>query len=109
MARGEKELESVVLVRAIRLNAVVAGLVTGLMAGLALFIVTNWLVLKGGRIVGPHLLLLNQFFPGYRMTFQGSLVGFAWAFVVGFVAGFAVVRVYNVLVDLRSPRPAGRA
>lgn len=109
MARGEKELESVVLVRAIRLNAVVAGLVTGLMAGLVLFIVTNWLVLKGGQVVGPHLVLLNQFFPGYRMTFLGSLIGCAWAFGVGFVAGFAVVRIYNVLVDLRSPRPAGRA
>src|SRR5262245_65562491 len=99
MARDEKELESVVLVRAIRLNAVVAGLVTGLMAGLALFIATNWLVLKGGRVVGPHLLLLNQFFPGYRMTFQGSLIGFAWAFVVGIVVGFGGGRHLQATVD----------
>ncbi len=109
MARTERELETVVLVRAIRLNAVVAGLVTGLMAGLALFVATNWLVLKGGRVVGPHLVLLNQFFIGYRMTFLGSLIGFAWAFAVGFVAGFAVVRIYNLLVDLRSPRRTGGA
>jgi len=109
MARTERELETVVLVRAIRLNAVVAGLVTGLMAGLALFIATNWLVLKGGSVVGPHLVLLNQFFIGYRMTFLGSLIGFAWAFAVGFVAGFAVVRIYNLLADLRSPRRTGRA
>jgi hypothetical protein len=43
------------------------------------------------------------------MTFLGSLIGFAWAFAVGFVAGFAVVRIYNLLVDLRSPRRTGGA
>jgi len=94
-------LEAVVLVRAIRLNAVIAGLVTGFMAGFALFAATNWLVLKGGRVVGPHLALLNQFFPGYQVTFVGSLIGGAWAFVVGFVAAFAIVRIYNVTMGLR--------
>ncbi|HMB34321.1 MAG TPA: hypothetical protein VKV41_09840 [Methylomirabilota bacterium] len=94
-------LEAVVLVRAIRLNAVIAGLVTGFMAGFALFAATNWLVLKGGRVVGPHLALLNQFFPGYQVTFVGSLIGGAWAFVVGFVAAFAIVRIYNVMMGLR--------
>jgi len=94
-------LEAVVLVRAIRLNAVIAGLVTGFMTGFALFAATNWLVLKGGRVVGPHLALLNQFFPGYQVTFVGSLIGGAWAFVVGFVAAFAIVRIYNVMMGLR--------
>lgn len=105
MAGTEKdnELEAVVLVRVVRLNAVIAGLVTGLLAGFALFLATNWLVLKGGRVVGPHLALLNQFFPGYRVTFVGSFIGGAWAFAVGFVAAFAVVRIYNVMVSLRAP------
>jgi hypothetical protein len=102
MVGNEKELETVILVRAVRLNAVVTGLVTGLMAGLALFVATNWLVVKGGAVVGPHLVLLNQFFLGYRITFRGSLIGFAWAFALGFVAGFAMVRIYNLLVGLRS-------
>ena len=94
-------LEAVVLVRAIRLNAVIAGLVTGFMAGFSLFAATNWLVLKGGRVVGPHLALLNQFFPGYQITFVGSFIGGAWAFVVGFAAAFAIVRIYNVMMGLR--------
>jgi hypothetical protein len=107
MVRNEKELEAVILVRAVRLNATIAGLVTGLMAGFALFVATNWLVLKGGAVVGPHLLLLNQFFLGYRVTFRGSLIGFAWAFCLGFAAGFAIVRIYNALVGLRSSGAAG--
>src|SRR2546426_7033983 len=107
MVRNEKELEAVILVRAVRLNAIIAGLVTGLMAGLALFVATNWLVLKGGAVVGPHLLLLNQFFLGYRVTFRGSLIGFAWAFCLGFAAGFALVRIYNSLVGLPAFRATG--
>ena len=104
MARDAKKLTDLVLVRVVRLNAVIVGLVTGLMAGLALFVATNWLILKGGRVVGPHLALLGQFFIGYRVTFVGSLIGFAYAFVLGFGVGYAVARIYNWLVDLRERR-----
>src|SRR5215468_10050056 len=79
------------------------GVVTGLLAGLALFVATNWLVLKGGRVVGPHLALLGQYFIGYRVSFVGSLIGFAWAFSLGFLVGAAVVAIYNRLADLRDP------
>jgi hypothetical protein len=108
MAHDAKELGDLVLVRVVRLNAVIVGMVSGLMAGLAVFVATNWLILKGGRVVGPHLALLGQFFIGYRVTFVGSLIGFVWAFVVGFLVGAAVVWIYNRLADLRSPARAGR-
>jgi hypothetical protein len=84
-------------IRILRLDATLTGLTTGLVAGLGVFVATNWLVVKGGPPVGPHLALLAQFFPGYRVTFVGSLVGFAWAFGCGFVAGYLVSRVYNRL------------
>ncbi len=103
MARDTKDLEALVLVRVVRLNAMVAGLVTGLFAGLALFVATNWLLLKGGAVVGPHLALLGQYFIGYRVSFVGSLIGFVWAFAVGFLAGGAVVWIYNRLAGLRTP------
>ncbi|HEX5418102.1 MAG TPA: hypothetical protein VFZ25_20800 [Chloroflexota bacterium] len=85
----------------LRLNAVITGFVTGFFAGLAVFIATNWLLLKGGDVVGPHLGLLGQFFIGYTVSFVGSLIGFAYAFVVAFLVGFFVGRVYNWLIDLR--------
>ena len=44
-----------------------------------------------------HLALLSQFFLGYRVTFAGSLIGFAWAFGCGFAGGYFVSRVYNLL------------
>ncbi|HKZ05956.1 MAG TPA: hypothetical protein VJU81_10840 [Methylomirabilota bacterium] len=108
MTTDPKDLEALVLVRVVRLNAAVAGVVTGLLAGLALFVATNWLILKGGPVVGPHLALLGQYFIGYRVTFVGSLIGFVWAFAVGFVVGAAVVAIYNRLADLRDPHARSR-
>jgi ABC-type dipeptide/oligopeptide/nickel transport system permease subunit len=105
MAEDDKTLEKVVLTRLLRLNATVQGFVTGIVAGLGIFIATNWLVLKGGDVVGPHLSLLSQFFIGYRVTFVGSLIGFAYAFVIGFIIGYVVAQIYNRIVDARDNRP----
>jgi hypothetical protein len=79
--------------------------------GLAVFIATNWLVIKGGHIdavtgeyvVGPHLQLLSQFFIGYRVSFVGSVIGFLYGFALGALAGAFVGWVYNKVVDLRNP------
>lgn len=101
MAEDQEALEEIVLARLLRLNAMVQGVVTGIVAGLGVFIATNWLVLKGGKVVGPHLALLGQFFLGYRVTFVGSLIGFVYAFVYGFIGGYFVARMYNWLVDIR--------
>jgi hypothetical protein len=76
------------------------GLAFGFLFGLGLFIATNVLVAKGGEVVGPHLGLLANFFPGYRVTFPGSLVGFVYAFVMGYGFGRTVSVVYNRLIGL---------
>jgi len=101
-------IEEIVLTRLLRLNATLQGIVAGLVAGIAVFAATNWLILRGGHlgpqgevIVGPHLSLLSQFFVGYRVTFLGSIIGFAYAFVLGFRIGFGVAITYNFFVDLK--------
>jgi hypothetical protein len=104
MTNDRSAFENLVLTRVMRLNAIVQGVVTGLVAGLAIFIATNWLVIKGGTVVGPHLALLGQFFIGYRVTFIGSLIGFAYGFVLGFGVGYAVARMYNWLAEVRERR-----
>jgi hypothetical protein len=94
-------LEAALSVRIVRLEALVQGIAWGLVAGLGLFLATNWLVLKGGPVVGPHLSLLRQYFIGYEVSFKGSLIGFAYAFVCGFLAGYLVSIVYNRVVRKR--------
>jgi hypothetical protein len=102
MSTGDKaRLNELVRARMLRLNAMIQGLITGLVGALAIFIATNWLVLKGGEVVGPHLGLLGQFFIGYEVTFTGSLIGAAYGFVCGFAVGAFVAKLYNWLVNLR--------
>jgi hypothetical protein len=106
MAEDDRDFDELVLTQLLRFNAVVSGIITGLVAGLGIFVATNWLVIKGGPVVGPHLSLLGEFFIGYQVTFLGSLVGFAYGLAGGFVVGYFVARIYNWLVDIRNSRGA---
>jgi hypothetical protein len=85
----------------LRFNGNILGLVFGTLGALVVFLATNWLLIKGGDRVGPHLSLLGQFFVGYSVTFIGSLIGAAYAFVFGYVAGLVVAYVYNGVVWLK--------
>ena len=84
------------------LNAKALGLALGVLGGLVIFIATNWLVIKGGHPVGPHLRLLSQYFLGYRVSFLGSLIGFAYGFAVGTIGGALIGWIYNKIAALRS-------
>jgi hypothetical protein len=92
----------------LRLNARILGLILGLLFGFAIFMATNWLLLKGGHtspdgeyVVGPHLQLLSQFFIGYRVSFLGSIIGFFYGFALGTLCGSMIGWVYNRIVNLR--------
>ena len=100
----DKALEEVVLSRLMRMNAVINGIVFGIIIGVIIFIATNWLVLKGGAVVGPNLGLLSNFFIGYNVTFVGSLVGFVYGFITGFLVGAGTALIYNFVLDLRYGR-----
>ncbi len=93
----EKTEEEALRQAMLRLNARAWGIAFGLLLGGGLFIATNVLVLRGGPAVGRHLQLLAVFFPGFRVTFLGSLIGFVYAFVVGYALGRLVGVVYNRL------------
>lgn len=110
MGDESNDLDALVKVRMLRLNATIQGIAAGAILGLGLFVATNWLLIKGGPVVGPNLSLLGQFFPGYRVSFGGSLIGLAYGFGLGFVIGYIVARIYNLLVDVRQePNPDTKA
>lgn len=83
----------------LRMNEQGWGIAVGLLLALGLFIATNILVLRGGEHVGPHLALLAVYFPGYRVTFFGSLIGFVYVFVIGYGIGRTIGAVYNRVID----------
>jgi hypothetical protein len=83
------------------LNAKVVGLAFGCILGLVIFVATNWLIIKGGDRVGPHLILLSQYFIGYKVTFIGSLIGAAYGFALGTSCGALMGWIYNKIVAFR--------
>ena len=83
------------------MNATILGLILGLSLGLAIFFATNFLLIKGGNVIGPHLALLGQFFIGYKVTFVGSIIGLLYGFVTGFISGYVFASIYNWIANLR--------
>jgi hypothetical protein len=82
---------------AARVNSRAWGLGLGLLCGFGLLVATDILVLKGGKVVGPHLALLGNYLPGYRVSFGGGLVGFGYGLLIGYFSGRLIGSIYNFL------------
>lgn len=73
------------------------GLAVGLVAGLATAAVTAFHVMVE-PVRAPDLALLNQYFYGYTVSWEGTVVGFLWALFAGFVAGWFCAFVRNLAI-----------
>jgi len=107
--RRESDLEVLgrqmaVLEAALTLDPIAFALASGTVCGLALFLATLWLCVKGGPVVGPHLILLSQYFIGYRVTVPGAFVGLAYAFGCGFGFGWIFAALRNLFLGRRLQR-----
>jgi hypothetical protein len=86
----------------VRIQAGALAVVCGTLMGVALFVMTAWLLLKGGPRVGPHLQLLGQYFPGYSVTWTGSVVGLFYGALTGGVIGWAIGSIYNRVLRFKN-------
>ena len=92
----------------VRLRARVMAMVFGMVGGTGLFLATVTLLVRQGTDVGLHLGLLNNFFPGYTVTWPGAFVGGVYGGLLGAVIGWSIAWTYNQVLDKRpsgSPRP----
>ena len=84
-----------------RIGTGVLAFVGAMIGGVGLFLMTAWLLLKGGPHVGEHLQLLSNYFIGYSVTWWGSVVGLFYGAVVGGIIGWSVSTIYNKVIWLR--------
>ncbi len=75
------------------------GTAVGLTTGLLLFVVTGFHVIVNPGD-GLNLWLLSQYFYGYEVTWRGAVIGLFWGCVTGFVAGWFVAFVRNMVTAL---------
>ncbi len=101
MDKSDREL--ILVTRTIaRLRSAIVAVVTAMVVGFGLFAATLWLVIKGGPHVGQNLGLLRAYYPGYSVTWTGSLVGLAYGALTGAILGWCVAWLYNTLASLRA-------
>ncbi len=72
---------------AIKFNAKIFGLVSGIFAALALIVMTQISLAMWGEHAGGYLGLLGVFLPGYTVTPSGTLIGAFWAFIFASLGG----------------------
>ncbi len=84
-----------------RIQTGVLTLVFAAIFGSGLFLMTAWLLIKGGDNVGAHLQLLSNYFPGYSVTWPGSIVGFFYGAIGGGAIGWSIGTIYNRVVWVR--------
>lgn len=84
-----------------RIRTGVLAIVCATIGGVGLFLMTAWLLLKGGPHVGQHLQLLSNYFVGYSVTWSGSLVGLFYGALCGGAIGWTIGRIYNRIVAIR--------
>lgn len=75
------------------------GLAIGLAAGLFMFAMTLVFVIRDGAQFF-NLGLLRNYFAGYTATLPGAFVGLAWGIGVGFVAGWFIAFLRNMVLAI---------
>jgi len=91
-APSEREL---VRSAVVRLRSRVMALVFSMVGGAGLFLTTVWHVIGKGDRKAPNIALLNNYFPGYTVSWTGALLGLVYGAVTGAVIGWVVAWVYN--------------
>lgn len=81
-----------------RTNANYLGVVVGVVLAIVLFAATAVLLIQGpvrpGAEVGPTLGLLENYLPGYTVSWGGAFVGAFWTFLFAFVASWPAAWLY---------------
>src|SRR5690606_13851268 len=100
MRPEDRQVRALLRTRVIRLNVAVPALSVGIVSGLLLGFATLLLVVRDGAGAGPHLTLLGQMLPGYRVTYFGALLGVGYGLVIGTLCGYCGARIYNLIASV---------
>jgi len=76
-----------------KLDVKAFALACSILWGLALFLVTWWVILLDGASGDPTW--LSQIYRGYSISTVGSFIGLGWGLVDGLIGGAVLAWLYN--------------
>jgi len=82
-----------------RMDVVALAVAMGTVCAIGLFLLTVTLLIKGappGVHTGTHLGLLGIYLPGYSVGWGGSVIGAAYAWIIGALIGFVWAVLWNL-------------
>jgi hypothetical protein len=94
----QPEIPKTVLRAFARIHPVALGVALGLPAGAVMLFMTAVVLLHAHTPLSPDLSLFAQLFIGYSVSWGGALVGFSWAFAVGFAVGWSFAVLRNLII-----------
>jgi hypothetical protein len=95
---GELVLDEIIIKSFNRMDKFGFATAIGTVSGLLIFLATIFLIIKGGKVVGPNLQLLNQYFIGYSVTIKGAFIGMCYSFFWGFLVGWLFAYLRNLFL-----------
>ncbi|MDP3953717.1 MAG: bacteriophage holin [bacterium] len=76
-----------------KLNAKAFGMASGVLWGLAMFVVTLIAAMNG--YATDFLLVMASIYPGFSLTYVGAFIGAIYGFIDGFIGGWLFACLYN--------------
>jgi hypothetical protein len=95
----QKSVDSEIVRAVATIQAGALAFVFAILGGLGVFLMTAWLLIKGGDQVGAHLQLLGQYFVGYSVSWPGCFVGLFYGALIGGVVGGSIGALYNRMAN----------
>ncbi len=92
--------KAVLMVGFARMDVLAMSIAVGVVAAFLLFMLTAVLLLKGDAgdpFIGVNLKELAKYFPGYSVSWSGSLVGMLYAGGIGLIIGFCTAVLWNLM------------
>ena len=78
-----------------KLNVKAFALTCGIFWGIALFLLTWWIIAFDGVSCEPTF--IGRLYRGFSISPTGSFIGFVWAFLDGLIGGAIFAWLYNLI------------
>ncbi len=99
MANTPDRHKAILVAAFAKVDSVASAVALGSVLGLLLFIATAVLLVDGmltGAEPGPHLGLLGIYLPGYVVSWPGAMLGAAYMWAIGAIAGYILAVLWNL-------------